>query len=79
MGQSYRELIAWQKAMDLADLVYDITDAVPARERFGLAYQMRKSAVSIPAEPLPRSRKISATNRPRIALRRLIPGTRPPM
>jgi four helix bundle protein len=46
---SFRDLIAWQKAMDLADLIYDVTDTFPHRERFGLAYQMRKAAVSIPS------------------------------
>ena len=46
---SFRDLIAWQKAMDLADAVYDVTERFPARERFGLAYQMRKAAVSIPS------------------------------
>jgi len=46
---SFRDLIAWQKAMDLADAVYDATEDFPPRERFGLAYQMRKAAVSIPS------------------------------
>ena len=46
---SFRDLMAWQKAMDLADLVYDITETFPRREWFGLAYQMRKAAVSIPS------------------------------
>ena len=46
---SFRDLVAWQKAMNLADLVYDLTEDFPARERFGLAYQLRKSAVSIPS------------------------------
>ena len=44
---NYRDLIAWQRAMDLAVLVYRLTDDFPPRERFGLAAQMRKSAVSI--------------------------------
>jgi four helix bundle protein len=35
--------------MDLADLVYDLTKKFPARERYGLAQQMRKAAVSIPS------------------------------
>src|SRR5262245_11034038 len=46
---SYRDLIAWQKAMDLADLVYTITEQFPQREWFGLAQHMRKAAVSIPS------------------------------
>ena len=46
---SFRDLVAWQKAMDLADLIYDLTEDFPARERFGLAYHVRKSAVSIPS------------------------------
>jgi len=31
--QSFRDLIAWQKAMELADMVYDLTENLPARER----------------------------------------------
>ncbi len=51
MGEiiSYRDLEVWQQAMDLADLVYDLTETFPARERYGLALQMRKAAVSIPS------------------------------
>jgi four helix bundle protein len=47
--QSYRELEVWQVAMDLADVVYEITEDFPKREWFGLAGQLRKSAVSIPS------------------------------
>jgi len=46
---NYRDLLVWQRAMDLADLVYDITDKFPPGERFGLTQQMRRSAVSIPS------------------------------
>jgi four helix bundle protein len=35
--------------MDLADMIYEVTERFPARERFGLAYQMRKAAVSVPS------------------------------
>ena len=55
--QSFRDLIAWQKAMDLADMVYDLTEKFPAREHFGLAYQLRKSAVSIPSNIAEGSRR----------------------
>jgi four helix bundle protein len=47
--RSFRDLLAWQKAVDLADLVYEITEKFPASERFGLAAQMRKAVVSIPS------------------------------
>jgi len=48
MGKSYRDLIAWQKAMKLVSQVYDDTENFPARERFGLTSQIRRAAVSIP-------------------------------
>ncbi|HEV7427732.1 MAG TPA: four helix bundle protein [Thermoanaerobaculia bacterium] len=47
MSNTYRDLIAWQKAMDLAQEVYAITSAFPAEERYGLMSQMRRCAVSI--------------------------------
>jgi four helix bundle protein len=47
---SYRDLIAWQKAMDLVVLVYRLTEHFPRREWYGgLAAVMRKSSVSIPS------------------------------
>jgi four helix bundle protein len=46
---SFRDLIAWQKAMDLAESVYDVTRSFPADERFGLISQLRRCAVSIPS------------------------------
>ena len=55
--QSFRDLIAWQRAMDLADMIYDLTEDFPKREHFGLAYQLRKSAVSIPSNIAEGSRR----------------------
>jgi four helix bundle protein len=55
--QSFRDLIAWQRAMDLADMVYDLTEHFPPRELFGLASQMRKSAISIPSNIAEGSRR----------------------
>ena len=46
---SYRDLVCWQKAIDLVLLVYDITSRYPAGERFGLAAHTRKSAVAVPS------------------------------
>ena len=45
----YDELIAWQKAMDLAEAVYAATSQFPREEVYGLSAQMRKCAVSIPS------------------------------
>lgn len=47
--QSFRELVAWQKAMDLVVEVYRVTQSFPADERFGLTAQVRRAAVSVPS------------------------------
>lgn len=47
--KSYRELIAWQKAMDLVVGVYEATRAFPREEIYGLTSQLRRAAVSIPS------------------------------
>ena len=46
---SYRDLVCWQKAMDLVLLVYEITGKYPDDERFGLTSHTRKTAVSVPS------------------------------
>lgn len=45
----YRDLIAWQKAMDLARAVYRETESLPKSEMYGMQSQMRRSAVSVPS------------------------------
>jgi four helix bundle protein len=47
--RTFRDLIAWQKAMELAKLVYRATQDMPPDERFGLTAQMRRAAVSVPS------------------------------
>ena len=44
---SYRDLIAWQKAIHLANVIYDVTDQFPKHELYGLAAQLRRAVVSI--------------------------------
>lgn len=46
---NYKELIVWQKAMDLAENVYKATSKFPKEEIYGLTSQIRRSAVSIPS------------------------------
>jgi four helix bundle protein len=48
MGQSYRQLIAWQKSMDFVMDVYEVTKAFPRDELYGLATQLRRAAVAVP-------------------------------
>jgi four helix bundle protein len=49
MAQHYKDLIAWQKAMDLANALYDATETFLKRETYSLTDQMRRAAVSIPS------------------------------
>jgi four helix bundle protein len=48
-SRSYRELIVWQKAMDLVTIVYELSTRFPREETYGLVSQIRRSAVSVPA------------------------------
>ncbi len=47
--QDFRELLVWQRSHELALSIYRITEGFPRHEIFGLTSQMRRSAVSIPA------------------------------
>lgn len=47
--QSYRDLMAWQKSMDLVVEIYKLSKLFPRDEQFGLISQIRRSTVSIPA------------------------------
>lgn len=49
MAQHYKDLIVWQKAMDLVNAVYDATDGFPKRETYSLTDQLRRAVVSIPS------------------------------
>jgi len=45
----YRDLVAWQRAMELVARIYLATALLPNDERFGLTSQLRRAAVSIPS------------------------------
>jgi four helix bundle protein len=47
--KSHRDLIVWQKAVKLVVAVYDASNNFPKDEIYGLTSQMRRAAVSIPA------------------------------
>ena len=47
--KSYRDLLVWQKAMDLVVACYRITALLPKNETYGLVNQIQRAAVSVPA------------------------------
>jgi four helix bundle protein len=49
IASTYRDLLVWQKAMDLVTDIYRCTRSFPRDETFGLVAQMRRSSVSVPS------------------------------
>jgi len=49
MAQHSKDLVVWQKAMDLVTEVYKVTDSFPKREVYSLTDQIRRAAVSVPS------------------------------
>ena len=47
--KTYRDLLVWQKAMQLVTQIYKITKSIPKNEIYGLISQIRRSSVSIPS------------------------------
>ncbi len=47
--QSFRDLRVWQNGMRIVEAVYQVTGSFPSREMYGLTSQVRRAAVSIPA------------------------------
>ena len=48
-ARRFRDLRVWQKAQELVLAVYHYSESFPEREKYGLAHQLRRAAVSIPA------------------------------
>ena len=46
-SKSYKDLVVWQKSMDLAEAVYALTAKLPKQEAYGITSQMQRAAVSI--------------------------------
>lgn len=49
MKRDFRQLIVWQKAMEMVTEIYKATRSFPKEEIYGLTSQIRRSAVSIPS------------------------------
>jgi four helix bundle protein len=48
-GQSYRDLLVWQKSMQFVTEVYRASETFPKTELYGLTSQLRRSAISVPS------------------------------
>jgi four helix bundle protein len=59
---NFEKLDVWQEAIQFADLVYQLTADFPHEERFGLANQMRRAAVSISSNLAEGSSRVSRTD-----------------
>src|SRR5438094_309072 len=49
MSKPHKKLVAWQKAMELVERVYELTRKLPRDEVYGLTSQVRRAAVSVPS------------------------------
>ncbi len=49
VAQSFRDLVVWQRAMQLTVAIYRLTRDFPREELYGLTNQIRRSAISIPS------------------------------
>ena len=49
VGKGFRKLVVWQRAHALVLLVYKLSDGFPQKELYGLTNQIRRAAVSVPA------------------------------
>ncbi|CAD5265012.1 MULTISPECIES: four helix bundle protein [Halomonadaceae] len=47
--RKHQQLRVWQEAMDLVVAIYSMTSSFPSVERYGLASQMQRAAVSVPS------------------------------
>ena len=47
MGDSFKDLVVWQRAIQLTVAVYKLTSSLPTTEQFGLTSQLRRASVSV--------------------------------
>ena len=64
-AKSFQDLLVWRKAHELVLAVYTLTAAFPKPETYGLSLQLRRSAVSVPANIAEGFRRRSRTEKAR--------------
>ena len=65
VARSFKDLVVWQKAHELVLTEYRVTASFPSDERFGLTSQLRRAAVSVPANIAEGFRKRGAADKVR--------------
>ena len=49
MGESYKDLLAWQRSIQMSIAIYKFTSGLPKEETYGLSSQLRRAGVSVPS------------------------------
>lgn len=49
MGKTHKDLVVWNKSMDLVESIYMLTAQFPSKETYGLSSQLRRASVSVPS------------------------------
>ena len=65
MYKTFKEMPIWQKAVDIAETIYKLTETLPRKEDYGFTSQIRRSALSISAniaEAFGRNHTLDKTN-----------------
>ncbi len=60
MSNSYKDLVAWRKAMELVTEIYKATQKFPKEELYGITSQLRRAAVSVPSNIAEGQARLSA-------------------
>lgn len=47
MAQAFQDLTVWQRAIEMSTAIYELTDAFPQKEIYGLTSQLRRASVSV--------------------------------
>ena len=49
MSDSFKDLVVWQRAIEMSLAIYKLTSSFPPSEQFGLTNQLRRASVSVPS------------------------------
>ena len=47
--KSFKDLLVWQKGLNIVEEIYELTNSFPSLEKFGLFQQLRRASISVPS------------------------------